>query len=165
MGARAPLERHVSLWDFAVATYRRPAVEEVCLALQDDHGQCVPLLLWRLWALNRLIDATDLRRAVDVARKWETAVVAPLRSVRRELRESFPAVADDARLAMRERLKADELQAEHVLLESLDRLTIVGDGAPADAADALAELVAAWGGDAPAHVLARLAAAAASATG
>ncbi len=165
MGAGAALERHVSLWDFAVATYRRPGVEEACLALQDDHRQCVPLLLWRLWVLDRVIDATDLRRAVDVARKWETAVVAPLRSVRRGLRESFPAVADDARLALREKLKAAELLAERVLLESLERLTIAGGSAHADAIAALAELVDAWGGDAPAPLLARLAAAAASATG
>ena len=155
----------MSLWDFAVAIYRRPGVEGACLALQDDHGQCVPLLLWRLWALDRPIDPIGLRRAVELARTWETSVVAPLRSVRRGLRESFPAVADDSRLALRERLGADELQAERVLLESLEQLAIDGEAARADAAGALAELVDAWGGEAPAHLLARLAAAAASATG
>ena len=154
----------MSLWDFAVAAYRRPGVEQDCLALQDEHGQCVPLLLWRLWALDRRIGASELARAVELARRWETSVVAPLRSVRRGLREPFAGVAEDARLGLREKLKADELAAERILLESLKGLKIPGDSAPVDAADALVELVAVWGGDAPAPLLVRLAAAAASAT-
>ena len=154
----------MTLWDFAVAAYRRPGVEQDCLALQDEHGQCVTLLLWRLWVLDRKIGASELARAVEVARKWETAVVAPLRSVRRKLREPFLAVADHARMELRERLKADELEAERVLLQSLESLKIAGGSAPADAAGALVELVAMWGGDPPAPLLVRLAAAAASAT-
>jgi uncharacterized protein (TIGR02444 family) len=155
----------VSLWDFAVALYNRPGVEETCLTLQDDHGQSVALLLWRLWALDRAIDAGQLRAAVLICRAWEGSVLAPLRSVRRGLREPVPGVADPARLALRESVKADELAAEHVLLEALEASTSAYTKPPSDAFEALSELAAIWGGAPPASLLTRLAAAAASARG
>ncbi len=155
----------MSLWDFAVALYGRPGVESTCLTLQDEHGQCVSLLLWRLWALDRPVDAATLASAVGLARDWDERVVAPLRTVRRGLATPAPRVDDGARLPLREAVKSSEIAAERLLLQSLETLTpkVGTPGTPA--LDALFELVEVWSGHAPITLLRDLAAAAASVTG
>jgi len=155
----------VTLWDFAVSLYARPGVEAACLALQDDHGQCAPLLLWRLWALDRTLDAATLRSAVVLARDWDKRVVAPLRSVRRGLAAPIPPIADAPRLSLRESVKASELAAERALLESLETLTSTDQTGGKAAIDALVELAEAWSPPAPIMLLTDLADSAASVTG
>ena len=159
------MDRDLSLWDFAVALYARPGVEAACLTLQDDHGQCVDLLLWRLWALGRRIGAGDLARAATLARDWEGAVTAPLRAARRALAAPAAGIADSARLVLRGQVKAAELAAERLLLEALEAATPRDPAPPVDVTAALAALAAAWGASAPDAVFADLAAAAGSVTG
>ncbi len=154
----------MSLWDYAVSIYAHPEVAAACLALQDDHGQCAPLLLWRAWAIDRELDGNVLAQAVRAARSWDLAVVSPLRAVRRSLRAPHPPVADEARLAVRGAVQAAELSAERRLLETLEALTPARDARPTELETALAELTAALGAPAPEDLLARLAAAVRAAT-
>ena len=158
------MARRLSPWDYAVSLYARPGVEPVCLSLQDDHGQCVPLLLWRLWALDRPVDGAVLSSAIKAALLWDTVVVIPLRTIRRNLPVPIFGAADKVRAALRESLKADELGAERRLLDELVALTPAAAGPPANALEALSDLVDAWGAPAPRALLARLAGAAASVT-
>ena len=155
----------MKLWDFAVSLYARPGVEAACLALQDDHGQCAPLLLWRLWALERTVDAATLGSAVVLARDWDRRVVAPLRSVRRGLAASMPPITDASRLSLRESVKGRELAAERLLLESLETLTSKDQTCGKAGIDALVELADAWSPPAPIMLLTDLADSAASVTG
>ena len=150
------------LWDFALAVYARSGVEAACLTLQDEHGQCVPLLLWRLWAVaeGRGIDPVLLAGAAETAKAWEDAATVPLRDIRRRLKRRFPPVSDSARAALREDLKAAELSAERLLLETLEALTPPSAGATqVDASEALAEASAAWGAPLSRAILADLIAA------
>lgn len=135
------------LWDFALATYARPGVEAACLALQDEHGQCVPLMLWRLWTVaeGRPVDAMLLAGAAETASAWEDAATAPLRDIRRKLKRRFPPVSDTARAALREDLKAAELRAERLLLETLEALSPGPASAAASLAEALEAVTRAWG--------------------
>ena len=137
----------MTLWDYAVALYARPEVEAACLRLQDGDGQCVSLLLWRLWSVHegRAVDARTLERAVEIARAWEGAVVTPLREVRRGLKARWPPVAAAARVALREQVAAVELGAERILLETLGALTLPPGGASADVLSALRATGAKWG--------------------
>ncbi|HWA60208.1 MAG TPA: TIGR02444 family protein [Caulobacteraceae bacterium] len=138
-----------TLWDDAVRRYAAPGVAEACLALQDAHGQCVPLLLWRLWALDqgRPVDGVVLRRAAEAARAWQGAAIAPLRQVRRRLKDAVAGPPGPQQEALRQAVKAAELEAERQLLAALEALT--PPPAPirpaADVAAALAETAAAWG--------------------
>ena len=138
----------MSLWDYATSTYARPGVEAACLALQDEHGQCVPFLLWRLWALaeGRPVDEALLSQAAETAMVWDEAATTPLRAIRRKLKQRFPPVSDTARAALREELKASELRAERLLLDTLEALT--PGPAPSHAGDervqVLAQASAAW---------------------
>ncbi len=123
----------MGLWDWALAAYARPGVAPVCLALQDGHDQNIPLLLAAAWAAEQG-RTLDLDRAVAVTRAWEADVVAPLRSARRALKLSHPPVRDSGREALRETVKAVELEAERLLLAALESLAWPGDVAPVEAA-------------------------------
>jgi uncharacterized protein (TIGR02444 family) len=155
----------VNLWDFAVSLYARPGVDTACLTLQDEYAQSVPLLIWRLWAHDRRIDAATVRSAAGLARDWDERVVAPLRSVRRSLTAPARPIADERRLHLRERVKSNELAAERAMLEGLEALTSNERAVGTAAIEALAEVADAWSRPAPVALLAVLAAAAASVTG
>ncbi len=145
----------MSLWEWTLEAYGQPGVAEACLDLQDAHGQNTPLLLWAVWA--EAGDADLLARAADVARRWDATALTPMRAVRRALKAPMPPIRDDAREALREDVKAAELRAERVLMETLESM-----GGGQGGAHALAALLAAskaWGRSAPDVALAALAAA------
>lgn len=145
----------MAIWQWALETYARPGVAEACLRLQDEHGQNTCFLLWAVHAAAR--DPDLLARAAAVARAWDGAAVIPLREVRRALKAPLEPVDDQARLALRDRVKAVEQAAERLLLETLDSLTQAHGGAYALAA--LEAASKAWDKPAPAGALAELAAA------
>ena len=144
----------MGLWRWALEAYARPGVPEACLELQDEHGQNTCLLLWAVWAEGA--EPKTLAAAAEAARAWEAEVLAPIRSARRAMKAPFPAVDDGAREGVRAEVKAVELKAERVLLETLERLGASrGGGRPA--LDALQAASRAWGNPAPDDALARLA--------
>jgi uncharacterized protein (TIGR02444 family) len=145
----------MSLWDWTLEAYGRPGVPEACLTLQDDYGQNTSLLLWAVWA--EAADPDLLARAAQAAHRWEATALVPLRAVRRALKAPCPPVADKAREALREDVKAAELRAERVLMETLEDMG--GREGGAHALAALEGVSKAWGKPAPANALAGLAAA------
>jgi uncharacterized protein (TIGR02444 family) len=149
----------LTAWDFASEVYGRPGVAASCLALQDEHAQCVSYLLWRLWVWRRGdgLEAGDLARAAELARRWEDAVLRPLRAVRTDLKPPIADVGDAARETLRAAILAGELQAERLLLDSLEALPRAPGEAAPDALAALQSAVDAWGRPAPPALLAELA--------
>lgn len=148
-----------SFWDWAVVAYAAEGVGEACLHLQDALGHSVPLLLWAAWTARtgRRPDADDIEAACDLARAWSTTTVVPLRAVRRALKLTTVDIADTDRLALREQVKAVELEAERVLMNGLAALTPAASGPPRPAIDALAEIAREWGGVVPRPALIQLA--------
>lgn len=146
----------MSIWDWTLRAYGRPGVPETTLRLQDDFGQNTDLLLWAVWA--ETVDEGLLAQAVDVTRKWETTALIPLRDVRRALKGALAPVDENARQRLREDVKAAELHAERVLMETLAGLSGDHKGG-AHALDALKAASAAWNPAAPDTELAALAAA------
>ena len=125
----------MTLWGWAEQTWDRPGVGAACLSLQDDHEQCVPLLLWALWrSENGGMDLNSAECAVAMCRSMDSAVIAPLRTARR-----------NAPLQDRERLLVNELKAEHELLDRLEILFDSGERSRRSAAVDLAEISALWG--------------------
>ncbi|MGC6368467.1 TIGR02444 family protein [Pseudomonas sp. K2I15] len=107
------------LWSFALSTYARPGAEDACLRLQAQ-GADVCLVLCGLWLEQRSVAPQPWRLQAlrQVAGPWRTEVVEPLRQVRTQWRAM---AQHDAELgALRERVKALELEAERLLLSRLE---------------------------------------------
>ena len=135
------------LWDWVLEAHARPGAGEACLAIQNDHGQCVTLLLWRAWTVaeGRPVPPALLAAAIADAQAWEGQVTAPIRAARRAMK-SLAIVDDAGRVALRARVQAAELDAERLLLEALEARTPGAEGAREDLAAALAGVAAAWNG-------------------
>ncbi|MCR4539828.1 TIGR02444 family protein [Pseudomonas sp. 18.1.10] len=118
------------LWSFALSTYARPGVEAACLRLQEQ-GADVCLLLCGAWLEQRGVAAAPERVLAlqQLARPWRTQVIEPLRQVRVQWR--VMAQQDQPLAALRERIKALELEAERELLTRLEALAqawSIGEG-------------------------------------
>ena len=136
----------MKVWDWTLSVYGRPGVPEACLELQDRLGRSTSFLLWAAWAgaQGRAPDKPLLNEAATVARAWEADVLSPLREVRRALKPARPPFADGDREGLREEVRAAELRAERLLMETLEELTrAAGIG---DAGEALRRAADAWGG-------------------
>ena len=108
-----------SFWDFSLHIYAREGVPAVCLGLQDEFNADVNLLLYGCWlgVTGKDLDVETLRRALEFSAAWNTEVVHPLRRIRRWMKDESCAggeVDREARLALRERVKATELAAEQL---------------------------------------------------
>lgn len=145
-------------WEWAVAAYGRPGVADICLSLQDDHGQCVPLLLWAAWRAQtgHGVDSDAAQAASVLSRQWSNEVITPLRTVRRRLKTPLDPDDEAVRLPLREKIKAVELDAEKALMS---QLSIVSEKPylKQGIAEALGVVVQAWPEPVPARRLAGLA--------
>ena len=144
----------MSLWAWALEAYGQPEVPEATLALQDSHGQNTAFLLWAVWAEGP--DTEALASAVALTQAWDATALRPIRAVRRALKQSLPPVDDGAREGLREDIKAAELRAERVLMETLEGLAGASSGGHGALA-ALQAASAAWGKPASGDALALLA--------
>jgi uncharacterized protein (TIGR02444 family) len=149
----------LSLWERASRAYESAEVERLCLALQDDHDQCVSYLLWAIWAgeQGRALNADLAGQAAELARDWEASVLRPLRAVRRRLKSVVAGISDSAREASRERLKDEEIAAERLLLDALEAMTPAAGRQTGDLAASLKIAQAAWPTPAPGPTLGALA--------
>lgn len=107
-------------WRFSLRFYRLPGVADACIALQDQCGADVNVLLFFLWlaTARRCISATMARMVCARVAPWRDNIVAPLRMIRRRLKEETP-VDRDAAEAFRARVKAIELESEWLQQEAL----------------------------------------------
>ncbi len=117
-------------WDFSLAVWGREAVEPACLALQARHGIDVNILLFCGWAgrRGRALDGADFNALIETARPWREAAVLPLREVRVWLKtqQIAPAAAAEA---LREGIKANELESEAIEQDLLAAAIAVPEGA------------------------------------
>jgi uncharacterized protein (TIGR02444 family) len=126
-------------WRFSLRFYRRPAVADACIALQDGCGVDVNILLFMLW-LATARRRVPLATAQDVcarAAAWHDDVVVPLRTLRRRLKDGSTLVERGAAELFRTRIKAAELESERLQQEALFALTaglVTEDAATAEAA-------------------------------
>ncbi len=135
----------ITLWDWALEAYAQPGAQPALLALQDEHGLSVPYLLWAGWAAGAIGGRSEACAApAALCRAWEAGVTGPLRQARRALKQPFDGVDAAARLALRGRIQHEELSAERLLLETLQRIAPAGEARGA-LAPALVAATRAWG--------------------
>jgi uncharacterized protein (TIGR02444 family) len=127
-------------WRFSLQFYRLPKVADACIALQENAGVDVNLLLFLLWHARQrrrlsTVDVTELEGRIA---PWRDITVIPLRSVRRALRSPPALVEASTAEGFRNRIKAVELEAERLQQEAMFALAPLGAEVadPADAARA-----------------------------
>ncbi|MBA9065663.1 TIGR02444 family protein [Methylobacterium sp. 092160098-2] len=145
------------LWTFACAFYGRPGVAAACLALQDEGGADVPLLLYLIWCgrTGRRLDASALAGAEARIGPWRGQVISPLRAIRRAMRSDI--LSGQTTEALRERIKLAEIEAERLALAALFEAAPVPDMPASSGGEALALYAAHLGRtwpEAPLRVLA-----------
>lgn len=108
-------------WTFSLSLYRTPGVPAACIVLQDECGVDVNVLLFALWLANqgRLVGTDDVAEADSAIALWRNEAVRPLRAVRRLLREPPAGMESAAAAALRDKVKAVELEAERLQQEAL----------------------------------------------
>jgi uncharacterized protein (TIGR02444 family) len=132
-------------WDYSLATYARPGVAAAGIALQDEYGLDVNLLLACLWYAAEgpgRLQSEHIRECLNRTRDWQLKVVQPLRKLRRFCKDEPAHVPQALRKTFRPGLQAVELDAEHVeqlvLSETLRPLMNEGKGSEASGAPARA---------------------------
>ncbi|MEX1031842.1 MAG: TIGR02444 family protein [Cellvibrionaceae bacterium] len=116
-----------SLWEFALALYSSPGVEETALHLQDAGNINVNILLWACWLEARAIPLTPalLSQAKSTIVAWDTEVIRVLRGLRRRLAQLEP--EQETAQQIRGLIKQAELLAEKRCLSLLgDMATPLG---------------------------------------
>ena len=124
-----------ALWSFIVTLYGEKAVMAACLALQDEHGLDVDLLLYACWAAGRgySLDDADLDRLSAAAKAWQDGLIKPVRALRRRLRRDRLGAGADRAESFRRRLEAIEIEAERVALDLMASALPIPAGDPAGA--------------------------------
>jgi uncharacterized protein (TIGR02444 family) len=115
-------------WRFSLHFYRQPGVSEACIALQDDCGVDVNLLLFLLWLADdgQLLSVDEVRRLDDTVRDWRNLTIIPIRDARRRLKGAKTLVEPGKQEAFRNKVKAVELEAERLQQEALYGFTQSG---------------------------------------
>lgn len=107
-----------ALWQYALAAWRKPAVEAACLRLQDDYQVSAPLLLCGCWLaeMGYPLQPRLAQALVQCAQQWEQEHIAPLRTVRRHASQK------PQWQQWKRSLQEAELQAERLLLSELEQM-------------------------------------------
>jgi uncharacterized protein (TIGR02444 family) len=129
-------------WRFSLHVYRQAGVGEACIALQDQCGVDVNLLLFLLWlaANRRQLSGQNVADLDAAVRDWRELTIVPIRDVRRRLKGAATLVEANKQEGLRTKIKAVEIEAERLQQEALygrSRSSSLGrDGDPRIAARA-----------------------------
>jgi uncharacterized protein (TIGR02444 family) len=119
---RPSLELDSPLWRFALSFYDRDGVAPACLALQNDLGVDVSVLIFAIFAAacrGVELTAAELCEADRLVAGWRGEVVQELRRLRTRLKSGPAPAPSPATEALRDRIKAIELEAEQIGLAML----------------------------------------------
>ena len=144
----SPVEPQSSpFWRFSLRFYRRPEVADACIALQEEAGVDVNLLLFLLWqaTLGRQLSQAEIETLEARAGAWRDTTVVPLRGLRRALKSPPALVAAPTAELFRTKIKAVELEAERLQQEAMYEIaqeTPLGSEAASPAAAACSNVAA-----------------------
>lgn len=121
MSDAGPSPQGSPFWRFSLAFYRLPKVADACIALQEEAGVDVNLLLFLLWHARqrRRLTVGEVAALEEKIGPWRDVTVIPLRSVRRALKSPPALVEASTAEAFRNRIKAVELEAERLQQEAM----------------------------------------------
>jgi uncharacterized protein (TIGR02444 family) len=120
-------------WRFSLRFYARPKVASACLALQDEAGADVNLLLFLLFLADheRQISAEDIAGLDQRIVAWRSEVVKPLRALRRALKSGIGKIPIAVSETFRAQIKRLELESERIEQHELEGIGASSLGARA----------------------------------
>jgi uncharacterized protein (TIGR02444 family) len=115
-------------WAFSIRIYGKADVPSACLALQNEYGLDVNLLLYCCWlgTHGAQLDSAALAQALELTGPWAEHVVRPLRHARTWMKHGSDArgqLPPDVYAELRESIKTIELQAERLEQLTLEAIT------------------------------------------
>jgi uncharacterized protein (TIGR02444 family) len=122
-------------WRFSLNYYRQAGVSEACIALQDQYGVDVNLLLFLFWLASerQMLSADEVKKLDATIQSWRELTIIPIRDARRNLKGAKTFVDPAKQEAFRDKVKAVELSAEQLQQEALYAFTQRGPlGKPAE---------------------------------
>jgi uncharacterized protein (TIGR02444 family) len=134
-------------WRFSLHFYKQPGVSDACIALQDDCGVDVNLLLYLFWLASerRQLTADEVKSLDQKVKSWRELTIVPIRDTRRSLKGAATLLEPNKQEAFRNKIKAVELEAERLQQEALYEFTKSGPlGKEAPAQDAARANVGAY---------------------
>ena len=125
-------------WRFSLGFYRIDGVPEACLTLQDRSAADVNIVLFLLWSASqgRRLSSDAVQALTDKVRTWQSDVIAPIRSLRRMLKDAPPLLDKGTAEVFRTKIKALELEAERLQQEAMFAL---GPSLPTEPATSVEE--------------------------
>lgn len=105
-----------AFWKYSLRIYRVAGVADACLALQEDWGADVNLLLYCCWLgqAGRALDKRSLRKAITAVSRWQAEVIKPLRQARRALKKPPDGLPVAWAAQLGKRIGAMELDLEYL---------------------------------------------------
>jgi len=101
-------------WRFSLKYYGQAGVSDACIALQDGCGVDVNLLLFLFWLASerQALSADEVKKLDATIKSWRELTIIPIRDTRRKLKGAKTFVDPAKQEALRDKVKAVELEAE-----------------------------------------------------
>ena len=115
-------------WRFSLNFYGQSGVSDACIALQDGCGIDVNLLLFLFWLASerQMLSADEVKKLDATIKSWRELTIIPIRDTRRKLKGARTFVDPAKQEALRDKVKAVELEAEKLQQEALYAFTQSG---------------------------------------
>jgi uncharacterized protein (TIGR02444 family) len=115
-------------WRFSLKYYGQSGVSDACIALQDGCGVDVNLLLFLFWLASERqeLSADEVKKLDATIKSWRELTIIPIRDTRRKLKGAKTFVDPAKQEALRDKVKAVELEAEKLQQEALYAFTQIG---------------------------------------
>jgi uncharacterized protein (TIGR02444 family) len=123
-------EKH-PFWQFSISVYARDGVAPACIALQEECGVDVNILLFCCWGASiggGRLSGEELQALHNAVSDWNQGVVQGLRVVRNRLKGGVEGFNAEESETLRQRILGIEINAEHKeQIKLAETVVVAGD--------------------------------------
>lgn len=114
-----------SFWEFSLAFYAQPDIQQACLNLQNTQHADVNILLFLLYLARhkKQLSKASIQSIEYDIKAWREEIIQPIRHIRRQLKQRHYALTQVQQEQFRQSVMTLELESERleqIQLESMD---------------------------------------------